>query len=329
MIIKQDLSLSIVITSYTLERLKDIYELLESIKNQIHKRIEVIFVAERSPELLEKVKDYAEANGMANLTPVFNNGSQGQSAARNLGVKNAKGDIIAFVDDDVLLFSDWARETVKSYEDGSIIGVTGPASPLWENESMSWLPQELYWITSCTDFIRFTQPQAVRNAGGMNMSFRREAFNYCCFSQDFGHIAKAHKKVGPVVDDAEFSINLRLKSGKTILFNPKVQVKHRVYSYRLCERFIRGQAYWQGYSKALLRKIYQDDPDTRSLLRERTLLRRILFRLIPLTTLQLFSNPILAWKKFSLTNRVLFYVALGFSAGQLPKVFGFSRKYFS
>jgi len=125
----------------------------------------------------------------------------------------------------------------------------------------------------------------------MNMSFRREAFNYCCFSQDFGHIAKTHKKVGPVVDDAEFSINLRLKSGKTILFNPKVQVKHRVYSYRLCEQFIRGQAYWQGYSKALLSKIYEIDPDTRSLLRERMLLRRILFRLIPLTTLQLFSNP--------------------------------------
>ncbi len=325
----QDLSLSIVITSYTTERLNDVYELLESIRNQTYDRIEVIFVAERSSELLERVKNYAEANDIPNLTAVFNNGAQGQSPARNLGIKHATGDIIGFVDDDVLLFSDWAKETIKSYENSSIIGVTGHAFPIWENESMTWLPQELYWITSCTDFIGFKHPQAVRTAGGMNMSFRREAFDYCRFSQDFGHIAREHKKVGPVVDDAEFSINLRLKTGKTILFNPLVRVKHRVYSYRLGKQFVRGQAYWQGYSKALLRKTYRDDPDTRSLLRERTLLRRILFQLIPHTTLQFLYNPMIAWKKFSLTNRVLFYVAIGFSAGMFPQITGFSKRYFS
>lgn len=325
----QYLTLSIVITSYTTERLNDIYELLESIRNQKYVRIEVIFVAERSSELLERVKNYAEANDIPNLIAVFNNGALGQSPARNLGIKHATGEIIGFVDDDVLLFSDWAKETVKSYEDSSIIGVTGPAFPIWENESMTWLPPELYWIASCTDFIGLTKPQAVRTAGGMNMSFRREAFNYCRFSREFGHIAQEQKKVGPVVDDAEFSINLRLQTGKTILFNPMVRVKHRVYSYRLSEQFIRGQAYWQGYSKALLRKMYRDDPDTRSLLRERTLLRRILFKLIPHTTLQFFYNPIVAWKKFSLTHRVLFYVALGFSAGIFPKITGFSKRYFS
>ena len=61
--------LSIVITSYTTERLKDIFELLDSIKSQTlltqqtqrtQSTIEVIFVAERSRELYERVKAYAE-----------------------------------------------------------------------------------------------------------------------------------------------------------------------------------------------------------------------------------------------------------------------------
>ena len=161
------------------------------------------------------------------------------------------------------------------------------------------------------------------------MSFRREAFNYCLFSQDFGHVGQEQRKVGPVVDDAEFSINLRLKTGKLILYNPSVRVKHRVYAYRLSRRFVRGQAYWQGYSKALLRRIYRNDPDTRALLRERALLRRIILNLLPKIAVGFFSHPKLAWKKLALTTCVLFYVTLGYSAAAFPWLTGFTKKYFS
>ena len=318
MSMKQNPLLSIVVTSYTVQRLQDICELLDSIKNQSYGNIEVIFVAERSRELYEKVKTYAEEKGIPNMVSVFNDGEPGQSAARNLGIKLAKGDIVAFVDDDVVLFPDWVEEMVRTYDNDSIIGVTGPASPLWENESLTWLPEEFYWVTSCTAFAGLSELMAVRTAGGMNMSFQREAFNHCLFSQDFGHIGQEQRKVGPVVDDAEFSINLRLKTGKLILFNPRVRVQHRVYAYRLSRRFVRGQAYWQGYSKALLRRIYWNDPDTRALLRERTLLRRILLNLLPKIAVGFFSRPQLAWKRLSLTIAVLFHLTLGYFSASLP-----------
>ena len=48
--------LSIVVTSYTTERLNDIYELLDSVKTQTYSDIETIFVAERSTELCDKIK---------------------------------------------------------------------------------------------------------------------------------------------------------------------------------------------------------------------------------------------------------------------------------
>jgi len=63
--------LSIIITSYTMERLKDICDLLDSIKSQTilnptqqtqgtQQTIEAIFVAGRSRELYERVKEYGE-----------------------------------------------------------------------------------------------------------------------------------------------------------------------------------------------------------------------------------------------------------------------------
>jgi glycosyltransferase involved in cell wall biosynthesis len=243
---------------------------------------------------------------------------------------NANGDIIGFVDDDVVLFPDWAEEMVKTYKHDSIIGVTGPAFPLWEDKSMSWLPEEFHWIISCSAWSGWNEVRQVRQAGGMNMSFRKEAFEHCRFSEDFGQTAgeKEAWKAGPV-DDAEFSINLRLRTGKSILYNPSVRVRHKVYTYRLGGRFVRGQAYWQGYSKALLRKIYPDDPDTHALVREKDLLRRILFKLIPRTLKQFFTSPRIARKTFALTFTVLFYVALGYSAAAFPKVTGFTKRYFS
>jgi glycosyltransferase involved in cell wall biosynthesis len=322
--------LSIVITSYTIERLKDILELLDSIKAQTYPNIETIFIVERSQELKDRIGTWVQEKGVTSIRVVFNTGEQGLSPARNLGIKHARGDIIAFVDDDAVLLPDWAEETVKTYRNNSAIGVTGPAFPLWEDESLKWLPEEFYWIISCTGFTGWGQLEAVRSAWGENMSFRKEAFEQCLFSEGFGLTTGEQEawKAGPI-DDVEFSINLRLRTKKLILYNPAVRIKHRVYNYRLTSKFIRRQAYWQGYTKALMKKTYHQDTDTRELVRERTLLRNILFGLVPRTITALPRQPRLSWGKITLTVAVLFYVTLGYSAVTFPWVTGFTGKYFA
>jgi glycosyltransferase involved in cell wall biosynthesis len=323
--------LSIVVTSYTTERLEDIFELFDSIQGQGYPDLEVVFVAERSTELRERVESYAEQRSMINTKVVFNDGPGGLSASRNVGVREASGDIIAFADDDVVLFPDWAEEMVKTYARGdSTIGVTGPGFPRWKDESQAWLPEELYWIISCTAFTGWNGMREVRSAWGMNMSFRREAFDYCSFSEDFGQTTggQAAWKAGPV-DDAEFSINLRLRTGKAIVYNPNVRVWHKVYPYRLGFTFVRGQAYWQGYTKALLRRTYREDEDIRGLVREYDLLRRILLRLLPRTFGEFLRSPTVARKKLAITANALFHVALGYAAASRPRLAGFTRRYYS
>ena len=143
--------ISLITTSYTMDRLNDIIELLDSVSVQTYQNIETVFIAERSPELADSIQGYISEKGYSNMQVLYNEGEWGVSSARNLAIGPVKGDIIAFVDDDALLFPDWAEETVKTYaEDSSVIGVTGPIFPLWERDSTSWFPQEFYWIFSCT-----------------------------------------------------------------------------------------------------------------------------------------------------------------------------------
>ncbi|MCL0041190.1 glycosyltransferase [Dehalococcoidia bacterium] len=333
--------LSIIITSYTTERLGDIYELLNSIKAQSYPDIETIFIAERSPELYERVKEYGEeifrdpvetgrdsveikspnldeAQPISKNLPfnvLFNYSELGASAARNLGIKQAKGDIIAFVDDDVVLFPDWAEEMIKTYEDDSIIGVTGPAFPLWEDESMAWLPEEFYWIISCTAWLGSERTTEVRNVWTMNASFRRQAFDMGgLFNTSIGpHQGSMTGRQTELSEDVELSLRIKQKTGKRIVYNPQVKVWHKVYKYRLYWKYIVQWSYWMGLSKYKLKTLYPKvNKDEDPISQEHQLLKRIFTRLFPNILRGFFSNPIIAWRKLMVTVTALTFVTLGY-----------------
>ena len=306
--------LSVVVTSYTTDRLADIYELLDSVAGQDYVNMETVFVAERSLELMERVREYADYRAIPNVQVVFNDGAPGLSAARNVGIGQAKGDIIAFVDDDVVLFPDWAQEMVKAYVDESVIGITGPAYPLWEEQSMSWFPREFYWIFSCTGWCDWDEPREVRNAWGMNMSFAREAFEQGhMFSRSFG---LCNSRRGgwrdPPSEDVDFSLRVRRCTGKNILFNPSVRVRHRVRRHRLTVRFIAQRACSVGYQRRMLKILYPEDKDAAKLTQERQLLRRILTGLVPDILRTSLRNPVAASRKLTVTFVAVSCVGLGY-----------------
>lgn len=310
--------LSIVITSYTLDRLKDILKLLDSIAAQNYPNIETIFVAERSRELYDQIKAYAQENGIPNPKVIFNDGEPGASAARNLGIKQASGDMIAFVDDDSLLFPDWAEEMIKTYEDASIIGVTGPAFPLWQDEPITWFPEEFYWIIGCTAWFKCNGISEVRNVWLQNASFRREAFELAGFidvglgprDSTLGFKGRELKE-GIVSEEVELSLRVKKATGKRIIFNPNVRVKHKVYNERLKLSYIIRWAHWMGFSKHKLKKLYtQADDEPLSL--EHQLLKRILTKLFPSILKTFFTSPTTAWRKLRVTMAVLIFVALGY-----------------
>jgi len=318
--------LSIIVTSYTMGRLSDIYELLDSIRAQTYTNVETILVAERSRELYDRIKAYTQEKSIPNPKVIFNDGELGLSAARNLGIKHAEGDIIAFIDDDVLPFSDWAEEIVKTYQDSSVIGATGPILPLWKDEPMDWFPSQFDWILSCSSFSGITEKRAVRNVWGTNMSFRREAFDLSgLFLTHLG--AKGGGgglgKQDFAGEETEFSIRLRRITGKSIIYNPNIRVYSKVYKYRATPTFIAKRAYSEGYTKAMFNRTYRDNANSEKLLSvEYQLLGRIFTELFPDIFKRFFTNPIIAWRKFSVTIIALSFVALGYFSYSLQSILG-------
>ena len=50
--------------------------------------------------------------------------------ARNVGLKQAKGDVVAYVDDDAIVSKDWSKLILEPYENNDVGGVGGRVLPL-------------------------------------------------------------------------------------------------------------------------------------------------------------------------------------------------------
>ena len=313
------MTISIVVTSYSIQQLKDIQELLDSIKRQSYPNIETIFVVERSPELYTIIKE--KENNFPGLKVIYNDTASGMAASRNMGAKESTGQIVAFVDDDAVLTTQWAEETASAYDnDSRIIVLTGPIVPLWEEPSMGWFPREFYWLFSCT-YYDWIEPREVRNGYGTNISFRKEVFDRgLLFKTGLGSVGSKKgdefKKQKTTAEETELSLRIRIITGKIIEYNPKIIVKHKVYKFRFTTKYIWKRAYIEGSSKMMIRKAFRvKENGEHSLKTEHDLMRRIMFKLFPSILGGLFTKPVIELRRLRVTVIALAAVACGYYSG--------------
>jgi GT2 family glycosyltransferase len=257
-----------------------------------------VFVAENSETLLNNVKKYADLRTVKG-TFVMNNGSHGLAQGRNLGAKLSNGEIIALIDDDVALPQQWARAIIDGFNDEGIIGVTGPALPLWENEELTWLPKEFYWLISCTAWNDFENESDMRSAWGMNMAFRREAFGVSGgFLENTGY----HK---PMPEDEEFSLRVKAITGKRIGFCKDAYLYHRANASRFTWKFIADRSFHIGITRYTMRRLNYSV----KLNRESSLLTKMA-KNIPI---QAIRSPKNSLKIARVTLLVLLFISLGYT----------------
>ena len=149
------------------------------------------------------------------------------------------------------------------------------------------------------------------------MSFRREAFAKAgLFSNECGF----HK--GPMAEDNEFSLRIKEKTGKKILYVPEVKLLHRVHKYRLSRKFIKERSYWIGYSRRMMMRFNSNNKNdgTNTLSQEHQLLNRIDTRLLPDTIKKMFTKPAIAWRITWVSVTSLTYVALGYYFQFMPNL---------
>jgi glycosyltransferase involved in cell wall biosynthesis len=121
-----DLSISVVICTHDPRRRENLVAAVASVFRQTHAPIEVIVVVNGGGALLEQVTAWLP-DGVA----ITKSETPGLSAARNVGVATARGDVIAFLDDDAIAAPDWLEQLVLGYGDDDVMGVGGWVEPHW------------------------------------------------------------------------------------------------------------------------------------------------------------------------------------------------------
>jgi len=239
-------TVSVIICVYTELRWDDIVAAVRSIAEQDTPALETIVVVDHNPALLERVK--AAFDG---IVVGENTEARGLSGARNCGVALARGDIVAFLDDDAWAEPDWLGRIVAGYDDDpQVIGVGGGIEPAWTRRRPRWWPVEFDWVIGCSYRGLPTEPAEVRNMIGANMSFRRATLEAAGpFSHGLGRIGT--RPLGG--EETELSIRARRTTpGARILYIPAARVHHRVPASRGNVGYYTNRCYSEGLSKAAI-----------------------------------------------------------------------------
>ena len=239
-----ELSFSVVICAYTEDRLQHIHAAVDSVRAQRPSAAEVILVIDNNPALYKRM-----ITELPDVTVVENAETPGLSGARNTGARQARGDVIAFLDDDAAADPGWLAALQAAYLDADVMGVGGLTVPRWQTARPSWMPAEFYWVVGCNYEGMPGSGQQIRNLFGANMSFRRTAFELVDgFRSDIGRTASG-RPLG--CEETEFCIRLGQRMPQSrLLMDHGAVVRHFVPDGRCSFKYFVSRCYAEGMSKA-------------------------------------------------------------------------------
>ena len=156
---------------------------------------------------------------------VLQESQQGPSHARNKGWREAKGEYVAFIDDDAKVPSDWMANVFAVIEAQTPDVLGGPIYPYYETEKPLWFKDE-YEIRLIQNHSGWL---AEGHLSGSNMIFRRELFDEMGgFDTDYGMTA-GRLSYG---EDTEIIKRARAQ-GKKIYYSLDIAVQHHVPQHKM------------------------------------------------------------------------------------------------
>ena len=283
---KKDRKISVVVCTYNGE--SRIVDTLISLVNQKfpHGAYEILVVDNNSSDDTSALVNSFIGMHSERCIKYFLEKTQGLSCARNRGIKESKGEIIAFIDDDAVADHLWLKSICDGYNsDKSAACVGGKTELKWNNGMPQWWYPALNYLYSGFDYgeerCTLHYPHL---PVGTNISFLRSEFEKVgLFKNDLG------RKGGALSGGEETDICMRIeKIGGKILYEPRAIVYHNVDSYRQRKSYIFRRAVSQGRSLAILE---QNHFGSASIIQRFTFLRRKPFSSSPKAIDNKYTNP--------------------------------------
>jgi glucosyl-dolichyl phosphate glucuronosyltransferase len=238
---------SVIVCCYTRKRYDDLIAAIASLQGQTRQPEEVIVVVDHSPTL---ERDLRRLKG---VVVIRNRHRRGLSGARNSGLEVARGDVIAFLDDDAVAEPDWLARLYSWYWAPAVIGVGGRIVPAWDRGRPPWFPPEFDWVVGCSYVGLPDKAAPVRNLIGCNMSFRREIFES---AGTFRTALGRSRSMPDGCEETELCIRAGASvPGSVLLYDPEAVVNHRIREQRHTIRYFVSRCFAEGRSKALVSRL--------------------------------------------------------------------------
>jgi len=206
------MKVSVVIPTYNGE--KKIRETLEALSAQDHSEYEIIVVNDGSTDQTEKI--IKELQKEISQLRIVTQENQGPGRARNRGVEEAKGEIIAFTDDDCVPERKWLRKITEMFKEDKKIGIIG-GTYLPDQKENTWIDR---WQRSNTNiFMESGLGKKIHFFETNNMAIRKDIFKEVGgFNLLFGG------KEGSEDIDLNYKV---LKKGYHLILSPEARLKHK------------------------------------------------------------------------------------------------------
>jgi glycosyltransferase involved in cell wall biosynthesis len=223
---------------------------LESLEQQSlpRDRFEVLVVDNASTDDTQAVVAACAARGRVDIRCVHE-AELGLDAARNRGVREAKGEIIACLDDDARARQDWAAEVLEGFRrhDAAILG--GRVDLMWNDPRPAWFSDVLLrYLIHCDygrEVVAVSSPPWLY---GTNVAYRKSLFEKIgLFRLDLDRKGASLMGGG----DTELFQRAHLR-GYRLLYLPSLVVSHLVPVFRLTRAFFRERLFYSGYTRAAL-----------------------------------------------------------------------------
>jgi glycosyltransferase involved in cell wall biosynthesis len=175
----------------------------------------------------------------------------GKSHALNTGIREARGEILAFMDDDVTVEPAWLQNLTANLHDGDWAGAGGRILPERNFSPPRWLalegPYAMGGVLALFD--RGDKPGELDWAPyGTNMAFRREMFEkYGGFRTDLGPTPASEIRG----EDTEFGRRL-VAARQRLRYEPSAVVYHPVPENRLHKEYF--LTWWFDFGRGLVRE---------------------------------------------------------------------------
>ncbi len=241
--------ITVIIPSYDINKYNFLKKSIDSVLNQNYPLFDIIVITE-GDKLTKYVK--SDYNGARNVSIVqICNESGGVSVARNEGIEQAEGDVIAYIDSDAVAEDKWLHNIGKAYVDNeNIFAVGGKSEANWLHTRPWYLPDEFLWLVGVTHKGHPPDGTIVRSTFGCNMSYKLDIFNKI---NNFNTNLGKNHGFNLQGEEPELGIRLHNEYNTGMYYEGDAIVSHAVEEHQTKFLWLCKRAYLQGITKYIIK----------------------------------------------------------------------------